>query len=247
MESTNAFIVELLNRANDDDDIIEAVIDNFQLTETQAKLKIAELLNSLQVVQNLGKKSLKIKNNPGFLTKITQDQFKQNIMIETENINNIFYLNIIPIYLDSIIRITQFPESSSIPLSTIDSLCKIKEVEDDDFQEIIAPSEKPILNNVPVGLVAQDLTFGKIAEKSKDKTINVMDFLFEDDDDEDVNEDDDEGIEVELPEEEILKGGEDSDDEGIDVDLDDEDEDEGIDVDLDSKDDEGIDVDLDSK
>jgi len=97
MESTDAFIVELLNRANDDDDIIDAVVDNFQLTEMEAKLKIAELLNSLQVVQSLGKKSLKIKNNPGFLTKITQDQFKQNIMIEMENINNIFYLNVIPI------------------------------------------------------------------------------------------------------------------------------------------------------
>jgi len=242
MESTDAFIVELLNRANDDDDIIDAVVDNFQLTEMEAKLKIAELLNSLQVVQSLGKKSLKIKNNPGFLTKITQDQFKQNIMIEMENINNIFYLNVIPIYLDSIIRITQFPETSNIPISTIDSLCKVKQVEDeDDFEEIIAPSEKPVADNIPVGIVAQDLTFGVGAEKSKEKTINVMDFLFEDDDDEDEEEEeeDDEGIEVELPEEEIMKGGEDSDDEGIDVDLDSDDE--GIDVDLDS-DDEGIDI-----
>ena len=247
MESTDAFIVELLNRANDDEDIIEAVIDNFQLTETEAKLKIAELLNSLQVVQSLGKKSLKIKNNPGFLTKITQDQFKQNIMIEMENINNIFYLNVIPIYLDSIIRITQFPETSNIPISTIDSLCRVKEIEqEEDFEEIIAPSEKPVGDNIPVGVVAQDLTFGMGAEKSKEKTVNVMDFLFEDDDeeeDEDEDEEDDEGIEVELPEEEIMKGGEDSDsdeEEGIDIDLD-EDE-EGIDVDLDSDSDEGIEV-----
>ena len=249
MESTDAFIVELLNRANDDDDIIDAVVDNFQLTEMEAKLKIAELLNSLQVVQSLGKKSLKIKNNPGFLTKITQDQFKQNIMIEMENINNIFYLNVIPIYLDSIIRITQFPETSNIPISTIDSLCKVKQVEDeDDFEEIIAPSEKPVADNIPVGIVAQDLTFGVGAEKSKEKTINVMDFLFEDDDDEDEEEEeeDDEGIEVELPEEEIMKGGEDSDDEGIDVDLDSDDE--GIDIEPEDEDkDEGIDVDLDEE
>jgi len=258
MESTDAFIVELLNRANDDDDIIDAVVDNFQLTEMEAKLKIAELLNSLQVVQSLGKKSLKIKNNPGFLTKITQDQFKQNIMIEMENINNIFYLNVIPIYLDSIIRITQFPETSNIPISTIDSLCKVKQVEDeDDFEEIIAPSEKPLADNIPVGVVAQDLTFGVGAEKSKEKTINVMDFLFEDDDDDEEEEEDDEGIEVELPEEEIMKGGEDSDDEGIDINLDSDDE--GVDVDLDEdedeeeeeeeeeEEDEGIDVDLDEE
>jgi len=244
MESIDAFIVELLNRSNEDDDIISAVVDNFQLTPNEAKLKIAELLNSLQVVQNLGKKSLKIRNNPGFLTKITQDQFKQNIMIEMENINNIFYLNTIPIYIDSIIRITQFPETSNIPISTIDSLCKIKSIDsEEDFKEIIAPSEKPITENIPVGIIAEDLTFGKTAEKSKDKSINVMDFLFEDDDDDDDDEEDDELSESEIE----MKGGidSDSDDEGVDVDIDNDSDDEGVDVDIDNdSDDEGVDVDI---
>ena len=144
MDSQEAFIVELLNRANEDEDIVKLLMDNYQLSETEAQLKIADLLNSLQVVQTLNKtRKLKIKNNPGFLTKITQDQFKQNIMIEMDNINNIFYMSIIPIYLDSLIRITQYPESSNVKIETIDTLCKTRQIDDlDQVDDIVAPSEK---------------------------------------------------------------------------------------------------------
>ena len=125
MDSQEAFIVEMLNNNNEQDNIVEQLMENFQLTESKAKSKIVDLFNNLQVVQNLNeRRSIKIKNNPGFLTKITQDQFKQNIMIEMENINNIFYMNCIPIYLDSLIRITQEPESSKIPINNINLLCK---------------------------------------------------------------------------------------------------------------------------
>ena len=81
MDSQEAFIVELLNRANEDEDIVKMLMDNFQMKETDAQLKIADLLNSLQMVQTLNKnRKLKIKNNPGFLTKITQLIFlKTNI------------------------------------------------------------------------------------------------------------------------------------------------------------------------
>ena len=254
MDSQEAFIVELLNRANEDEDIVKLLMDNFQLSETDAQLKIADLLNSLQMVQTLNKRrKLKIKNNPGFLTKITQDPFKQNIMIEMDNINDIFYMNVIPIYIDSLIRITQSPETSNVDVSTIDGLCKTKQVEDiEQISEIIAPSEKGLTENVPVAIIAENLAFGETTATVKDKSINVLDFLYDDDDDLDDIEDDDDGIEVELDEEEAQPSvnkltktvnvtntvnADKSVDESIDVDVD-----EGIDVELD---DEGIDVDLD--
>jgi len=51
-------------------------------------------------------------------------------MVEMENINDIFYMSVIPIYIDSLIRITQVPESSNVDLSTIDGLCKTKQLGD---------------------------------------------------------------------------------------------------------------------
>ena len=217
MDSQEAFIVELMNRANEDEDIVKLLMDNFDLSENEAQLKIADILNNLQVVQSLNKRRrLKIKNNPGFLTKITQDSFKQNITIEMENINNIFYMSQIPVYIDSLIRITQQPETTNVDLSTIDGLCKTHQVEKDkEVDEIIAPSEKGLTENIPVAIVAENLTFGESASKAVDKSVNVLDFLFDDDDDDD-DDDDMDGIDVEL------------EDDGIDVEL----EDDVIDVEL---------------
>ena len=259
MDSQEAFIVELLNRANEDEDIVKLLMDNYQLSETDAQLKIADLLNSLQVVQTLNKtRKLKIKNNPGFLTKITQDQFKQNIMIEMDNINNIFYMSIIPIYLDSLIRITQYPESSDVKIETIDTLCKTRQIDDlDQVDDIVAPSEKKITENVPVAIAAEDLTFGEATKTIKDKSVNVLDFLYDDDSDYEDDDDDeiqineeelkggnsDEGIDIDLDDDDGISVDMDDDD-GISVDMDDDDEDEGVNVDLDN-DDEGVSVDLD--
>ena len=250
MDSQEAFIVELLNRANEDEDIVKLLMDNFQLKETEAQLKIADLLNSLQMVQTLNKRrKLKIKNNPGFLTKITQDPFKQNIMVEMENINDIFYMSVIPIYIDSLIRITQVPESSNVDLSTIDGLCKTKQMDDiEQINEIIAPSEKGITENIPVAIIAENLAFGDVASKAKEKTINVMDFLY--DDDEDDEDDEDDGIEVELEDDEDNEPSADQDnksstDDGIEVELeDDEDNEPSADQDNKSSADDGIEVEL---
>ena len=107
-------------------------MDNFDLSENEAQLKIADILNNLQVVQSLNKKRrrLKIKNNPGFLTKITQDAFKQNITIEMENINNIFYISENSyLYRFFNPHDTRRLKQPMLISSTIDGLCKTHKVE----------------------------------------------------------------------------------------------------------------------
>ena len=251
-DSIESSIIELLNRANEDDDIVKIVMENFQMKQSKAETKIAELLNNLQLVQNLSKKkTLKIKNNPGFLTKIMQDQFKQNIFIEMDNINNIFYLNCIPIYIDSLIRITQEPESTSIELNDINSLCQSSQIETEEtIDDIVAPSEKPISQNEAVGIVANNLVFGNEIESTN--TVNVMDFMFDESDDDQESE----GVEVDLDGDEVEDGIEvdldgdemdgDEGEDGIEVDLDGDEMEDGIEVDLDGDEmEDGIEVDLD--
>ena len=255
MDSQEAFIVELLNRANEDENIVKLLMDNYQLSETNAQLKIADVVNNLQVIQTMNKnRKLKIKNSPGFLTKITKDKFKKNIMITMENINNIFYLSLIPIYIDSLIRITQYPESSNVTLKTIDTLCNTTEIDEFDLiEDIVAPSEKKISENEPVAIIDNNnIVFGATANKQQNKSINVMDFINEDDDDYDYDFDDSNDSEDELfggnsnnRNDEEGSDNEDTDEkvydesEGIDIDLDDEsyngsyEEVEGIDVELD--------------
>ena len=181
MDSQEAYIVELLNKHENEREIINGLMSNFQLSEEDATEKIVALINDLQVVNKLNSnKRIKVKNNPGFLTKITKDQYKQNIMIQMDDINDIYYLSMIPIYLDSIIRITQEPESTRVSENEINYLCKASSVEKvEDIDEIIADANKPFPESVASSVVAQDLVYGEVAKVSKDKTVDVFDLLYE--------------------------------------------------------------------
>lgn len=128
MSSQEAYIIEMMNKRYTDRDIINGLRENYMLDEEDAKLKIASLYNSIQLQQLSRYRggTIRIKNNPGFLTKITQDQFNNVLTVEISNINNIFYLGILYVYINSIIRIYQDPSSTKEPgeyLEKIQQLC----------------------------------------------------------------------------------------------------------------------------
>jgi hypothetical protein len=133
MDSQDAYIIEKLNTLNVDTDIIEGLMQNFMMTEEDAKMKIAGLLSTLQTTQNMRYRGgkIRIRNNPGYITKITKSQFASNITIEVNNINNILYLCTLPVYLDSIIRIYQDPTTTNVPAERID-LCRSSSLVQDD-------------------------------------------------------------------------------------------------------------------
>ena len=104
--------------------IIPAVKENFDLTEKESGQKVTEWLreNVSSGDQNaFENKKIKIKNNPGFNISIIYDPKEKNILIKVENINNINYLKTIPIYLDSLLRLTQ--NKTTIPEKEIEKLC----------------------------------------------------------------------------------------------------------------------------
>ena len=199
LDSQQAFIIEMLNKSNYETDILKGLMDNFQLNEDEAKLKIATLLDEVEIEQNLNKnRKLRVKNNPGFLTKITQDQFQNNIAIEVSNINDIKYLQTIPIYVDSLIRITQNIDSTSVPETYINKLCNT-EKEDiiEEINDVIAHPEKKYTESLPVSIKAQDLVFDELHienEASDNKSSTILDMLYGDDDEEEEEEEDDEQI-----------------------------------------------------
>ena len=219
MDSQEAYIVELLNKHENEREIINGLMSNFQLSEEDATEKIVALINDLQVVNKLNSnKRIKVKNNPGFLTKITKDQYKQNIMIQMDDINDIYYLSMIPIYLDSIIRITQEPESTRVSENEINYLCKASSVEKvEDIDEIIADANKPFPESVASSVVAQDLVYGEVAKVSKDKTVDVFDLLYDDDDEDDDDDDDNDNDVDDDNKGEIQEGGINSTDNNNDI------------------------------
>ena len=145
MSSQEAYIIEMINNGARDMEIIQGLMDNYGLLpQKKAQEKLAEFVSSLQVVQSVTKsKKLRIKNNPGFLTTMIKEKFTPNLVITITGINDILYITTISIYIDSIIRITQNPDTTDISSKIINMYCKGKEItkEIEQIKDIIAPVE----------------------------------------------------------------------------------------------------------
>jgi hypothetical protein len=148
-DSQEAFIIEKIDQGLKFDEIIEELVKNYNDTneETAADL-IAKIRTELEVTRGVNKRrALMIKINPGFKTRITLNSITSEITIIVDGINDINYLNTIPVYIDTLIRISQDPKSSRISPSKIKKLCSGKELEDIEFGQITSQSEKNIENN----------------------------------------------------------------------------------------------------
>lgn len=148
-DSQEAFIIEKIDQGLKFDEIVEELVRNYNDTNEETAVDlIAKIRSELEVTRGANKRrSLMIKINPGFKTLITLNLITSEITITVNGINDINYLNTIPVYIDTLIRISQDPKSSRINSSVINKLCSGKELEDIEFGQITSQSEKNIEDN----------------------------------------------------------------------------------------------------
>ena len=183
MNSKEASIIELTNKGYSTNDVITSLMQNYDLSNEEASKNVLQFLSEVQVERGLNEnKKHKIKEHPGFLTIIKSDSFQSNITISVENIDNIRYLETIPIYIDSLIRITEGKYPPDIKLQA-NKLCKKKKIDKKEttIVDIIDPIEKKIM--------ATELKFGE--NNSDDGDEDIPDYLLSDYEDEDDDDDDD--------------------------------------------------------
>ena len=146
VSSQEAFILEKSGEGYRGSEIIDALLANYpdDLTRAQAEDLVRKVANEIQVERGIRKTDIKIKNNPGFKTTIALEQKIGVITITVENINDIHYLQTIPVYLDTIIRLTQNKNSTSYPVKEIDRLCSSGEKDEVIVEDIISSTEKSI-------------------------------------------------------------------------------------------------------
>jgi hypothetical protein len=160
MESQEALILDMLepHLGYSDNDIIKVLQANFQLSDKAAAEKYAEIKRAQDLMQT-GNRRLKKRNNPGFLTTIHKQPFHNIIMLNVSGITDIGYLDIIYMYLDSLIRITQKQTSTKIANAVIERVCAGKKTEDvEHVAEIIAHAEQP---NIQMTIEAEELIFNR--------------------------------------------------------------------------------------
>ena len=186
--SQEAFILEKALQGNRGNDIIQALLENFpdDLNEKEARELVAKVANELEVERGVKKTDIKIKENPGFKTEITLDLETATLKIVTENINNLNYLYTIPIYLDTIIRLTQDKTSTTYPIAEINRLCGAEEPIDISFPDITSSTELSAKEGEEAEIEGDEsVDYIKYTKIEKDKPKGAFSLLFDDDDSED--------------------------------------------------------------
>ena len=206
MDAISAMISEKFKNPNTNErEIVQSLMLNYELSELDALNKITQFLNDhTQINGRYVNKSIDIIDNPGFPINFRIPSLKSEIYIEINKINDIDYIEILYLYLDSFFRFTQSPETINIPINDINEIfnLKIKNVAVTHVANVIVPTvfaetiiDKPVEEELIDVIEEQD-------EEEQNEFIDGDD-VGGDVDDEDEDEDDDEGIFFEDSDEEI--------------------------------------------
>jgi hypothetical protein len=188
--SQEAFIIEKIENRYKPDEILDELEKNFpdDLTRNEASELIRKVVNELQVERGVKRTEIKIKDNPGFKTVITLEQKTGKITIVMENINDINYLQTVPIYLDTLIRLTQDKNSTKYPVAEINKLCGKVEKEDIKMDDIISLSERSVSSQQVPSIEDEELSYQKLSEsipsEEEEKMQNILDMFYGDEDEE---------------------------------------------------------------
>jgi hypothetical protein len=188
-DSQEAFIIEKIDQGFKFDEIVEELIKNYNDVDDEiASDLIAKIRNELEVTRGANRRrALMIKINPGFKTHISLDSIVSEITVTVEGINDIFYLDTIPVYIDTLVRITQDVNSSKFSPNDISKLCSGKELEDVEFGQITSMSEKNIEENQVPDIQGENLVYSSSSEiKMGENMDDLLDLLgFDDETEED--------------------------------------------------------------
>lgn len=195
MTSMEAFIIEKQKEGLRNEDIVEKVEENYEnVTREDAINLLGKLASETQIERGNRKNVIHVKSNPGLRTNVKLNSFAGEVNVNIYDINNIQFLNILPIYIESFIQLTQMPKTLPITSKQIYSICKSTN-EDTSFNDIVAKED--------LSYVEQQEYDEKMEEQHEDKgeTYQVgqkekidaaLDLFFADDDEEEEEEDDDE-------------------------------------------------------
>lgn len=181
MNAIDSFIRDVINHGVQREGVIEKIKDNFAMTQEQAEEKFIAFINEVEVEQGIYQnRKLRIKDNPGFATTFERERFTTNLMITMEDIESVRYLDVIPIYLSSLLEMVMKKQEE-----LVGPICNKKAIEEErPIEEIVALPEQPFgENETPSITAAKELNFDDEGDD------DMLDMLLGSDDEEDEEED----------------------------------------------------------
>lgn len=117
MEAIFATITRVYNETHNPRDIITTLIEEFEITEEEAISKYEIYLNEHAQIHG------KLVDNPGFPVIFSASPIDKTLTVVISNIVNVEYIDIIDVYLDTLFRMTQFPEKTRITKEVFADAC----------------------------------------------------------------------------------------------------------------------------
>lgn len=123
---TEAYINEQVRKEMTDDFIIEGLVKNrLAINEEAAQKILMNYLTEEKVLEATHKFNRNRTKQPGFLTILWRENTQLNI--EINDINQIWYIRLLEIYIDSLIRISMYKEKKNettrVPFSDLQKMC----------------------------------------------------------------------------------------------------------------------------
>ena len=167
MDAKATLIRETYEKSGNSEDVIDALMTNFDMEEEEAILAFAEFRSQFQLLKQ------KIIENPGFETNFQMKSLKNELTIDIKNISSPDYIPELFIYIDTILRLSQKSKSVRIPSGILKKF-KTKQrsdkkvVEQDEVDTVIATKKdltdlyKPEKEDVDEDEVNQEIEQGGI-------------------------------------------------------------------------------------
>ena len=190
MNARDAFTTELLNNNISKSQLIKKLEENFELNNKDAEDYLIGFIREYDLLkQTTNRTKLRVKSNPGILTTITREIRKPSLKINISGINNTRFIDIIKMYIYSLLKIFIKPdEISRDNMEELNEICTLSKEDGADFQ----------FENEHIPLIIPDEQYQSIDYKYVDGEPGVengdgdndlldlmMDYDFDEDNDED--------------------------------------------------------------
>ena len=117
MDAQAALITEVYQSTSSHQAVINALMENYSMSENEAKTLFAAFSDEHQQLNG------KILENPGFPTKMSVRKNTKELVVEISEIVSAKYIDILHMYIDCILRLSQDSKSTSVSVDKIKQIC----------------------------------------------------------------------------------------------------------------------------
>ncbi len=165
MDEETIFITSLFGKKTDKE-VVDMISKKYDISFTEATVKFSNFIKDHERIMQRQMTS-KIVDSPGFLMTMAIQSYEDLFVCEIEMDNatihvHINYIDVIQMYVDSLLRISQDLKSCAVSTNMISRICK---------PTVSSPKSIERFDNIVMGIEASDIMFSDVYEEDIDEDV----------------------------------------------------------------------------